>query len=361
MSVTRSGRLLVSLSLILTLLGAAVPAVSQVSRDELDEARRARDEANARLDEVVVAYDEVYHDLSEVTYRIGLFEERVTSYQTDITQLKGLVQNQAIAAYKSGNVNDVGVVFGASSLTELITGREFLERAAQNEISVLDRLTSVRNGLEATQTRLQEDQAELQDLERERAEYVAEFDQLFAVVNTEYEELRDEFAEQERVRAEQERLRRVAELAQLSGAGAGATANQTAGFICFFNSPYRFTNDWGDARSGGRSHTGTDVIAAYGQSVMAVTSGTVLKRNSDLGGISLWLDADNGTSYYYAHLSGYVDGISDGSRVVAGQVIAYNGDSGNATGGVPHVHFQIHPGGRGNPPVNPYPTLVEHC
>lgn len=361
MSVTKSGRLLVSLSLILTLLASAVPAVSQVSRDELDEARRARDEANARLDEVIEAWDDVHHDLSEVTYRIGLFEERVTSYQSDITDLRDLVQNQAIAAYKSGTVSDVGVVFGASSLTELITGREFLERAAQNEISVLDRLTSVRNGLEATQARLREDQDQLQDLEREQAEYVAEFDQLFTVVNTEYEELRDEFAEQERVRAEQERLRRLAELAQLSGAGAGATATQTAGFVCFFNSPYRFTNDWGDSRSGGRQHKGTDVVAAYGQSVKAVANGTVLKRNSDLGGISLWLDADNGTSYYYAHLSGYADGISDGSRVLAGQVIAYNGDSGNATGGVPHVHFQIHPGGRGNPPVNPYPTLVEHC
>ncbi|MDH3607426.1 MAG: hypothetical protein OER12_10585, partial [Acidimicrobiia bacterium] len=161
MSVTKSGRLLVSLSLILTLLASAVPAVSQVSRDELDEARRARDEANARLDEVIEAYDDVHHDLAEVTYRIGLFEERVTSYQSDITDLRDLVQNQAIAAYKSGNVSDVGVVFGASSLTELITGREFLERAAQNEISVLDRLTSVRNGLEATQARLQEDQDQL--------------------------------------------------------------------------------------------------------------------------------------------------------------------------------------------------------
>jgi len=361
MSVTKTGRLAVSLSLILTLLASAVPAVSQVSRDELDEARRARDEASARLDEVVAEYDEVYHQLSEVTYRIGQFEERVTSYQKDIGELKALVQEQAIAAYKAGNVSGVGVIFGPSNLTELITGREFLERAAQNEISLLDRLTSVRNGLETTQDRLRDDQASLQDLEREQAEYVAEFDALFAAINTEYDELRDEFAEQERVRAEQERLRRLTELARLEGAAAGASANQTAGFVCLFDQPFRYVNDWGNSRSGGRTHKGTDVVASYGQSVKAVASGTILKRNSDLGGISLWLDADNGTSYYYAHLSGYADGLSDGSRVSVGQVIAHNGDSGNAKGGVPHVHFQIHPGGRGNPPVNPYPTLVEHC
>jgi len=358
---TKTGRLFLSLSLILTLLALAVPALSQVSRDELDVARQARDEASTRLDEVVGEYDEVYHELSDVTYRIGLFEERVTSYQADISDLQALVQAQAIAAFKAGNVNSVGVVFGPSSLTELITGREFLERAAQNEISLLDRLASVKNGLETTQSRLKEDQAALQDLEREQAEYVAEFDLLFDAVNGEYEELREEFAEQERVRAEQERLRRLTELARLEGAAAGASATQTAGFVCFFDQPFRFVNDWGNSRSGGRTHKGTDVVAAYGQNVKAVANGTVLKRNSDLGGISLWLDADNGTSYYYAHLSGYADSISDGSRVSAGQVIAFNGDSGNAMGGVPHVHFQVHPGGRGNPPVNPYPTLVEHC
>jgi murein DD-endopeptidase MepM/ murein hydrolase activator NlpD len=361
MSVIRSARAFVSLSLILTLVALAVPAASQVSRDELDQARRARDEANVRLDEVMTRYDAVYHDLSEVTYRIGQFEERVASYQKDIGELKALVQDQAIAAYKAGNANGVGVVFGPSNLTELIAGREFLERAAQNEISLLDRLTSVRNGLETTQDRLREDQAALQDLEREQAEYVAEFEALFATLSTEYEELRDEFAEQERVRAEQERLRRLTEVARLEGSAAGASASQTAGFVCFFDQPFRFVNDWGNARSGGRTHKGTDVVAAYGQPVKAVAAGTILQRNSDLGGISLWLDADNGTSYYYAHLSAYAEGLSNGSRVLAGQVIAYNGDSGNADGGVPHVHFQIHPGGRGNPPVNPYPTLVEHC
>ncbi|NNL98240.1 MAG: hypothetical protein HKO63_08555, partial [Acidimicrobiia bacterium] len=77
MSVLKSGRLLVSLSLVLALLAVSVPAVSQVSRNELDEARAERDEASARLDEVVAEYDVVYHELSEVTYRIGQFEERV--------------------------------------------------------------------------------------------------------------------------------------------------------------------------------------------------------------------------------------------------------------------------------------------
>lgn len=361
MSVFRVSRLLLAFSLILALLAVNLPAVGQVSREDLDEARQRRDEASARLDEVVAVYDRVYGELATVTFRLGEFEDRINSYESEIRELHDLVQEQAIAAFKSGNINEVGVVFGVDSLTELITGRQFLERAAQQELSLLDRLSSVRNGLEATRERLLEDQDRFLDLTREQGNLVEEIDSLFQALDTEFEELRAEFEEAERLRREEERRRRRAALALLEGAAAGASAAQTAGFVCPFNSLYRFVNDWGQPRSGGRTHKGTDLVAPYGHPVVAVATGSVLRRNSDLGGTSLWLDADNGTSYYYAHLSGYADGISDGTRVTAGQVVAYNGDSGNAVGGIPHVHFQVHPGGRGNIPVNPYPTLVEHC
>lgn len=42
-----------------------------------------------------------------------------------------------------------------------------------------------------------------------------------------------------------------------------------------------------------------------------------------------------------------------------GEVIAKLGMTGNA--GAPHTHFEIRPGGRTAPAVNPYPTLVKIC
>jgi hypothetical protein len=126
-------------------------------------------------------------------------------------------------------------------------------------------------------------------------------------------------------------------------------------------------NSFGAPRSGGRTHEGDDCFAPVGTPLVAVESGVILVADNtnnhtcgtsgDLGGITIWLGGDSGTAYYYAHNSRNV--VATGQRVVKGQVIAYVGNTGNACSTSPHLHFQIHPGGRGTAAVNPYPYLQQ--
>ena len=116
-----------------------------------------------------------------------------------------------------------------------------------------------------------------------------------------------------------------------------------------------FTDTWGAARSGGRAHKGTDLLAAYGASVYAVADGVVDTTSSSNGGISLYLRADDGERYFYAHNSANL--VSDGERVSAGDLIARVGSTGNA-GNTNHVHFEREVGGSS---VNPYRFVRSVC
>src|SRR4029453_15284524 len=152
-----------------------------------------------------------------------------------------------------------------------------------------------------------------------------------------------------------ERRRRAA--AKVTPAAAPAGGGSAPGSSCILDRPYSYVDTWGAARSGGRSHQGTDVMAPHGARVFAIVNGVVSRESSSTnGGIQLYLQGANGIEYFYAHLSGYAVGA--GTRVRAGQLVAYNGQTGNARHTPPHVPFEAHLNGG---PVNPYPCLKRVC
>ncbi len=126
-----------------------------------------------------------------------------------------------------------------------------------------------------------------------------------------------------------------------------------------------FGDSFGAPRPGipGGWHHGEDIFAREGAPLLAVADGTIHTVGFiKLGGYRLWLRDDLGNEFYYAHLSAYSPLAIDGTRVRAGDVIGFVGDTGDAEGGSPHLHFEIHPAamsGLGyDGVVAPYPILV---
>jgi murein DD-endopeptidase MepM/ murein hydrolase activator NlpD len=117
----------------------------------------------------------------------------------------------------------------------------------------------------------------------------------------------------------------------------------------------KFTNDWGQSRSGGRSHTGTDLLAPRGTPVLAPFAGTAVQKGSSRGGLSVYLNAPGGMQIFGAHLSSY----GTAGKVKAGTVIGYVGNTGNASGAAPHLHIEIHP--KKGAKTNPYPVMKKIC
>lgn len=122
--------------------------------------------------------------------------------------------------------------------------------------------------------------------------------------------------------------------------------------------PAWYGDDWGAPRYVPRFHfhEGTDIFAPKGTPVIASEDGQIvnLVSNSMIGGNSLRVTTSDSTFYYYSHLDGFAPFLANGSMVRAGEVIGYVGNTGNAEGTLPHLHFEIHPqGGHAVPPV-PY-------
>jgi murein DD-endopeptidase MepM/ murein hydrolase activator NlpD len=134
-----------------------------------------------------------------------------------------------------------------------------------------------------------------------------------------------------------------------------------------------YSDDFGEPRAQG-GHPGNDILAARHAPVVAAEAGRIaFWTTSASAGCMLYLYGQSGTTYQYIHLNNdltrrndnrgscvagvaYAAGLTDGDEVEAGQLIGYVGDSGDADGRHPHLHFELHPGG--GAAVSPYPWLL---
>lgn len=137
------------------------------------------------------------------------------------------------------------------------------------------------------------------------------------------------------------------------------------GYVFPVFGPASFGDSFGAPRPNipGGWHHGEDIFTPLGAPILAVADGTVHSIGFiPLGGYRIWLRDGDGNEFYYAHLSAYSPLAVEGNDVQAGDVIGFVGATGDAEGGAPHLHFEIHPAamvGLGyDGVVAPYPFLL---
>ena len=136
--------------------------------------------------------------------------------------------------------------------------------------------------------------------------------------------------------------------------------------------PVQYSDDFGAPRAGG-GHQGVDIMAPRKAWAVAAEAGKVkFWTTSARAGCMLYLYGQSGTTYLYIHLNNdltakndnrgkcvagtaYARGLKSGAKVAAGQQVGFVGDSGDANGISPHLHFELHPNGKGA--VDPFSYL----
>jgi peptidoglycan LD-endopeptidase LytH len=331
----------------LALLGLLLAGIPALQAAPLDDARRRERALKGELQQATAELQAAEAALARAEDQLAYDKDQLQAADRQQRGARAALAGQAAAMYRSGGLafadalldQDPAQVPGRVEMATVLVSRnaQLIEDAQVTGDAYRSVLGRVTRGYERAKELHDQARAAVAKLESGLEEAQA--------------------VEARLVRLEQRRkaATKVAPTPPPSGGGGGAVSS--SGKACILERPYSYVDSWGAPRSGGRSHQGTDVMAPHGARVFAFVNGVVSREStSSNGGIQLYLQGDNGVEYFYAHLSGYA--VSTGARVRAGQLIAYNGQTGNAQYTAPHVHFEVHMGGGA---VNPYPHLKPVC
>jgi peptidoglycan LD-endopeptidase LytH len=387
-------------AVVFALLGSTLPsglgltpafaATSSLAKAKADLAQAKKDlkALQAKLDKLAKQQADADSDLESTKIRIDEVQARIGVAENDLAGLRAQLEGRLAEMYKNRGSDPamtfLNVLFAGddTSLTAIVDRLTMVTHIAQADQNLVDSVVGRVHELKTLKADLSAQKA----VEAKKtAKYEAARDKtLNSLENSkdDYNALRKRVATlQEEARKREEEARRAEAARKAAAAAAAAAAEKkttgttthrtttttesrppvVADFVFPVDGPNSFSNTFGAPRSGGRTHQGCDIMTARNTPLLAVVDGVITSTvpyNTGLGGITIHLRGGNGTVYYYAHLSSIKDGIRAGVRVSAGQVIGYAGNTGNASGGAVHLHFEIRP--NGGSAINPYPTLIKY-
>jgi murein DD-endopeptidase MepM/ murein hydrolase activator NlpD len=339
---------------------AASLAIAPEAHGQDGELAQARERANQAAAELNAAESQA----AELETQAADAQRRIDEAEAALGALRVRLRQTAIDAYVGAGSSPADAIVMGDDLNRQAQAQALVDLVTQSDADAIDEYRVASE--EASIARADLDAAlgaqreAVDQLEQRRAALQSELARL-----EELERQRLAAEEAARQAAAQEAARQAA-LAAARGGGTGRPPSVAApstpivtgsGFICPVQGAVSFVDSWGAPRSGGRRHQGVDMMSPEGTPTVAPVSGTVSHRGNSLGGMSWYVDGDDGNLYYGTHLSAYAN--EGAGHVSAGTVIGYVGHTGNASANAPHLHFEIRPGG--GSAVNPYPTVRAAC
>jgi murein DD-endopeptidase MepM/ murein hydrolase activator NlpD len=358
-----------SLALVFTSLLLAISATPSKA-DQISDKQQQAKAAQQQLDSLQNQMNRLASQLDATQSRLAALEDNIArneaelaSSQAEVTRLQKILSQRLVEMYKQGNSDSLEVLLDCEDLDTFLNSYDYMSRIGSRDAETIAGTRSVLADIQEKRAELDSEKAEretqLANLQEQQQNIQVKFTEQKALLDG----LNGDVAAL--LSARYRSLAATTGTSAASSTKAGSSSSGTPGPAAsvprgiaganglFFPvaGPHSFVNDWGAPRVVGGTHKGTDIMAARGTPLVAVTSGTVTQHSQKNAGNYVILRGDNGDSYYYMHM----DGFAASGRVSAGQPIGYVGDTGNAKGGPCHCHFEWHPGGGG--PVNPYPLL----
>ncbi len=318
--------------------------------DQRNELTRQQIELN---EQQIKLYDTMIEEEAvKLAEAIALEEEQLERYRSRVRAME-----------ENGSYNILSLILKADNLAQLLTSIDDMGEIMEKDRTLEDEYIAAREHREEVKARYEEVKAEFEakqeELRVEQEALLVELDEatkLLEEVTADLENHQQELAELEQAQQEAESniYDLIAKLEEERKAQQGTTGTTDTGgssvvgtgsFIWPCPSCYYITSRQGPRTHPitgvYKNHSGTDIGAQYGATVVAADSGTVSLAGVN-GGYGNCVMINHGNGYYtlYGHLSTIA--VYEGQNVSQGDVIGYVGSTGNSTG--PHLHFEIRSG-----------------
>jgi murein DD-endopeptidase MepM/ murein hydrolase activator NlpD len=355
--------------------------------DEIDKRIVAIQKEIERLDnklaETVKQREKTEKELAILQRKLVQTRQELEEAKRELAKQNQVLDERLVGVYKNGSVFYLQVLLTSTDFADFLNRLAFLQLIVEQDIKLLRKIERTKKLVEARKAALEENQRQVtekrlvlltqerqikalkQEQENQKAAAqleVAKQQKLLAEAKKEqetYENVEDLLISASiEVTNEIRRLEREARRGLSSGRKVLATPNQSyrvsrSGFVWPTQGRItsRYGMRWHPILGRYRMHTGVDIAAPTGQSIVAAQSGTVLVAGWLRGyGLTVIINHGNGVSTLYAHTSAVL--VSVGDYVERGAVIARVGSTGLATG--PHLHFEVRVNGEPKNPMNWY-------
>lgn len=400
---------LVALALLLSLAASAVPATAG-PEDRLERIKREKEEVGEKIDRLVDKKGELLdkigvvdterervegevarldRELGELNAEIAGTERRLIRAQqhlavlsedlrdvlSDLVDRTDVFTERAVAVYKAGPAAYVDTLLSAENVGDLVERYAYYEAALDTDSQLLEEIEVLRDETEQKRAeverrkeqialakkQLEESRAEVASVRKQRGSVLAELEQVLGtkkalLSQVESKKSRYESIQKQLEAESQEITQLLAEQASRSTSTSTASAPAPSRGARFawpapgpMTSPYGYRTHpiFGDRRL----HTGIDIGAGYGATVISADRGTVAYVGSMSGyGNVVVVDHGGGLATTYNHMSAF--SVSSGQKVSRGTPVGAVGCTGYCTG--PHLHFEVRVNGS---PVDPMPYL----
>ena len=338
-------------------------------QDQLDSLAADRENAMARKTLLEQQINATRAEINTIAAQIAKYDELIAQKQTELDEAEAeeraqyeLFCERVRYMEEQGEVSYWSILFSSKDFADLLDNAMMVEEIMDYDNQVMDQLIALREQIEQDKAELETARQEQQDAKAEQEAAQAnlqaqesEVDALLSQISNQEDELE---AREAQLRAASDAA--TAEIAAAERELAAQIANvpSESGFLWPLPGRYNLSSLFGSRKhpitGKANNHTGIDIPASSGTSILAAKSGVVTTStyNNSYGNYVVVSHSD-GTSTLYAHM--VRRNCSKGDTVSQGQVIGYVGTTGSSTGN--HLHFEVRVNGSRVDPINYFTDL----